>query len=405
MTSMKEVLALAIPAAHTQSLTSASAAFPRNPTLWRLSTMHMHRRTLIALAAGLTLLPAAALAQVPTGYPASYADTIAAAKKEGKLVIYSATDAAAATPLVKDFESVYGIKVEYNDMNTTEIYNRVISEKAAGGASGDFIWSSAMDLQVRLVNEGYAQSYASPEISRVPGWAVWKNEAFGTTYEPISILYNKRLLAGDSVPQSHADLVRIIAQQSDKLKGKVTSYDIEKSGVGFLLVTQDSQASPAFWELARSLGAVGTRWQSSTGTMMERVASGEALLAYNIIGSYAMARAKKDQSIGYVFPKDYTLVMSRVAFISKTAAHPNAAKLWLDYLLSKRGQTLIANQVELGSIRPDVEGQLTAAGLAKTLGQALRPIPVGPELLSYLDPAKRLEFLKQWQTTIKSAAK
>ena len=89
--------------------------------------------------------------------------------------------------------------------------------------------------------------------------------------------------------------------------------------------------------------------------------------------------------------------MSRVGFISKTAVHPNAAKLWLDYLLSQRGQTLVANQVELGSIRADVEGELTAGGLAKTLGSALRPIPVSPELMVYLDPAKRRTFLKQWQ--------
>jgi ABC-type Fe3+ transport system substrate-binding protein len=35
---------------------------------------------------------------------------------------------------------------------------------------------------------------------------VWKNEAFGTTYEPLAFVYNKRLLSGDEIPQSHADL-------------------------------------------------------------------------------------------------------------------------------------------------------------------------------------------------------
>jgi len=46
-----------------------------------------------------------------------------------------------------------------------------------------------------------------------------------------------------------------------------------------------------------------------------------------------------------------------------------------------------------------VEGDLTAHGLAKTLGNALKPIQVGPGLLTYLDQAKRLEFIKQWQQT------
>jgi len=90
-----------------------------------------------------------------------------------------------------------------------------------------------------------------------------------------------------------------------------------------------------------------------------------------------------------------------VMFAAKGAKNPNAAKLWLDYILSKRGQTIVANQAELGSIRADVEGDQTLAGLTKTLGATLRPIPVGPELLAYLDQTKRLDFIKQWQAAIK----
>ena len=356
--------------------------------------------TLPLLAAGLPLL---ALAQVPAGYPANYADTIAAAKKEGKVVIYSTTDTAAANPLIKDFQALYpGVTVEYNDMNSTEVYNRFISEQAAG-ASADVLWSSSMDLQIKLASDGLAMAYPSPEVAHVPAWAVWKNEAFGTTFEPITIVYNKRLLSGDEIPQSHADLTRVFTQKADKLKGKVTTYDVEKSGVGFMLITQDSKQDPKFWDMARALGSVGPRFQSSAGTMMERISSGENLLGFNIFASYANLRAKKDPAIGIVLPNDYCLVMSRVMFISKSAKNPNAAKLWLDYVLSKRGQTLIATQAELGSIRSDVEGETTLAGFTKSLGATLKPIPVSPELLGYLDQAKRLDFIKQWQQAIKGS--
>src|SRR4051812_1324057 len=165
----------------------------------------------IALVA-LALLPVIAAAQAPAGYPANYADTIAAAKKEGKVVVYSATDTAAASPLIKDFQVLYpGISVEYNDMNTTEIYNRFISERAAGGGSADVLWSSSMDLQMKLVSDGGALTYESPEVKAMPSWAVYKNEAFGTTYEPIAIVYNKRLVSGDEIPTSHADLPKLFA--------------------------------------------------------------------------------------------------------------------------------------------------------------------------------------------------
>jgi iron(III) transport system substrate-binding protein len=358
----------------------------------------------VSLAAlALSMAPLVALAQVPAGYPANYADTVAAAKKEGKVVVYSTTDTASANPLINDFKQLYpGIQVEYNDMNSTEVYNRFISEKAAGGASADVVWSSSMDLQIKLANDGGALEYASPEVPHLPQWSVWKNQAYGTTYEPLSIVYNKRLLTGNEIPQSHADMMRVFKQFNDKLKGKVTTYDIEKSGVGFMLINQDAKNMPNFWDFVKELGTVQPRVQSSAGTMMERISSGENLVGFNIFNSYAALRAKKDPSIGIVLPKDYTLVMSRVMFISKTAKNPNAAKLWLDYILSKRGQDIVANKAELGSIRNDVQGEMTAAGYQKQLGNQLKPIPVSTDLLGALDQTKRLEFIKQWQAAMKA---
>jgi iron(III) transport system substrate-binding protein len=182
----------------------------------------------------------------------------------------------------------------------------------------------------------------------------------------------------------------------------VTTYDIEKTAVGFLFATQDSRAAPIFWPLAKLLGASSVRLETSTAAMMEAIGSGTALLGYNVIGSYALARARMDPSIAVVLPKDYTLVLSRVAFIAKGAANPNAARLWLDFLLSNRGQTLAAKSGLL-SVRRDVPGELAAPALAKSLGTSFRPIGVGPGLLVYLDRAKQQEFLKQWREAMSSA--
>ena len=360
-------------------------------------TKHPLRASHLVLAVA-AALSGNAFAQVPAGYPADYAKIIEAAKKEGKLVVYGATDTKAAEPLIKDFSALYpGIKVEYNDMNTTEVYNRFISETAAGGATADVLWSSAMDLQIKLASEGQAMIYKSPEQAGIPAWASWKDMAYGTTYEPAVFVYNKRLVPAAEVPTTHAEFAKLLSTHADKYKNKVTTYDIEKSGVGFMFITQDSRENPQFWAFAKTLGDVAVRVQSSTGTMLERISSGENLIGYNILGSYALVRAKKDPAIGVSVPKDYALVMSRVLFISKAAKDANAAKLWLDYILSKRGQTIIANESQLFSIRADVSGETTSAALTKQYGAALKPVPVNPMLLQYLDQAKRLAFLKQWK--------
>jgi len=348
---------------------------------------------------------ATAFAQVPAGYPADYAQTVAAANKEGKVVIYSALDTKAAKPLIEDFNKVYpNIKVEYNDMNSTELYNRFIAESASGQGGPDVMWSSAMDLQVKLVDDGLAMAYKSPEVPKLPKWAVYKDMAYGTTYEPAVFIYNKRLVTGDEIPQDHAAFAKVINSKADKFKGKVTTYDIEKSGVGFMFVVQDTKYFPGMKELEQGFGKTGYKVYSSTGNMLEKVSSGEHLLGYNVLGSYAAVRAKKDPGLGVVYPKDYTLVLSRVMFIGKNAKNPNAAKVWTDYILSQRGQKMIGSDVELFAMRDDVEAEYTAKKLNQQLGSNVKPIPVAAEITQYLDSKKRLEFLSQWKSTLASGS-
>ncbi len=353
-------------------------------------------RLLPILSICLPPLVASAAAKPPGTSP----QVIKAGEDEGKVLIYSTTDTKAVAELLKDFGAYRPkIVVDYNDMNSTEIYNRFISEAAAGVGTADLIWSSAMDLQIKLANDGYAQEYQSPEAAALPPWAVWKNEAFGTTFEPIGFVYNKRLLKPEEVPQSHAELVKLLNENPERFKGKVTAYDPERSGLGFLLLTQDSRIDPTFPETIKTYGKVKVKLYSSTGAMLERIQSGEHLIGFNMISSYAIAKQKKDPSVGIVYPKDYTLVMSRIMFIPRKAKNKNAAKVFMDYVLSARGQEVIGKSA-LFSIRPDVEGETTAATLQKTMGSSLKPIPVNPSLLVFLDQSKRLEFLKQWQQAI-----
>ena len=361
----------------------------------------MPRSLLVALiACAVCVAMARRAAAADDDRPATAKEVISAAEQEGKITIYSTTDSALVQPLLKDFAALYPkIPVEYTDMNSTELYNRVISEAAAGAVAGDMLWSSAMDLQVKLANDGYAAAYASPELSHLPKWAAWRNEAFATTFEPIVFVYNKRLVKPDEAPQSHAELAKALEAKPDRWKGKVTSYDPERSGIGFLLVTQDSKLDPNFAQTERAYGKVSVKLYTSVGAMLERIQSGEHLLGFNIFGSYALARQKKDPSLAIVYPKDYTIVMSRIALVPTAAKHQNGGKVFLDYLLSKRGQRLMAKGM-LFSIRDDVEGEATASALTKELGATLKPLPVGPALLEYLEQSKRLEFLKQWQQAL-----
>lgn len=328
-------------------------------------------------------------------------DAREAAVREGVVVVYAAADQDVVQPILDDFEALHpGVRVEYHDLSSNELYQRVVDERAAGTLGADVVWSSAMDLQVKLVNDGYAQPHRSPETAALPRWAVWKDEAFGTTYEPAAIVYNKRLLTEAEVPDTHAELIRLLGEQPSRLLGRLASYDPERSGLGLLLHTQDAQANPiVFWQLARRMGELGLEQHSSSRDMLDRLAAGQLVLAYNVLGSYAHKRARSEAVLGVVWPQDYTLVLSRVAFIARDARHPAAARLWLDHLLSPRGQALLAEHLGLLPVRADAGtagADSAAALLHENLRHAFRPIRIGSGLLTYQDQAKRQAFLRQW---------
>lgn len=354
----------------------------------------------LALLSGLAGSPASA-AEVPAGYPANYADTIKAAEAEGTLVIYAATDESAVAPLLKDFMAVYPkIQVKYNDMGSSEVYNRFLSEAAAGTQSADFLMSPAMDLQIKLAIDGYAMTYRSPEADKLPAWSIFHDQAYGITYEPIVFIYNKRLLKEEQVPKSHAAIANMDQATIDLLKGKVITQDPERIGSALLFVTRDLKYDKNFWNLAQSLGKTDVKLYTSSGTILERLTSGEASFGYDVMANYPHTRSKTDPAVGIVYPEDYILVNPRVAFIWKDAAHPNAAKVFLDYVLSARGQTLIAKS--LFSIRPDVQGEFSANALIAKYGEKLRPLTLDASAVEYLDKKKRLEFLDTWKKSIET---
>ncbi len=370
-------------------MTRGPRACHHTAALKRPSPRHLLAPALLALAT--------AVAAEPAPPPDTAAAVVAAALREGKVVIHAATDRAVIAPLLADFAEIYPrVVVEYHDLNTQEIHDRFLEEVAAGAPTADLLWSPAMDLQMKLANDGFAQAYDGPEGARLAPWAVWRNEAFGTTLEPFVFIHDRRRLPAAQVPQTHADLARWLEARPGGRAGRVATYDPERSAIGYLLLTQDSRIDPGFPDALRAYARAGLELHGNTATMIDRVRSGEVALAFNVNGSYALLAQHEDPDLGVVYPKDYVVAASRIALIPRSAPHPSAARVFLDYLLSRRGQQVLAERCFLFSIRTDVEGERSAKALSATLGARLKPIHVGPSLLVFLDRSKRSDFIRRW---------
>ena len=186
------------------------------------------------------------------------------------LVIYSSTDTERMVHLLEAFQRLHPqVRIDYHLLDTLDIYRRASSEIDNGKPTGDLLLSSAMDLQIKLVNDGYAASHNSTETETMPDWANWRDQAFGFTYEPAVMVYNKALVPQLAEVTTRFDLAQSLTFDVGYLRNRIVTYDPERSGLGYLFGTHDAIQSEDFWYLARSLGDMRVGLETSSATMID----------------------------------------------------------------------------------------------------------------------------------------
>ncbi|CAB3918541.1 Adaptive-response sensory-kinase SasA [Achromobacter mucicolens] len=310
------------------------------------------------------------------------------------LTIAGPTDTPVVAPLIQGFQSHRpDVSVVYREMGSRELYEAAIEGRLK---DVDVLMSSASDLQIRLANDGYALSYASPYAARLPSWAIWRHEVYGFTFEPAVFVYNPKRFAEAEVPRSRQDLLRLLEQDPLRLRGRIGTYDIAASSLGYLLAEQDELVSSNFWGLANAMGQAGVRLAATSAEILDAIERDELDIGYNILGSYALSRQAAGRPIGVVFPQDYVLVLARSVLIARTAPNPDLGRALVDWLLSPAGQQVASSHAALGSIMEDTPGRWTSeAVLARSQG-IVQPVVLSPALLVGLDQRRHSRFVQNW---------
>ncbi|MEM7257084.1 MAG: extracellular solute-binding protein [Pseudomonadota bacterium] len=311
----------------------------------------------------------------------------ATATQRHVLKILSTTDLDYFEPLIAAYQQQYPtITVLYTVASSVELY-RAINDEAM---DYDVVISSAMDLQMKLVNDGFAQQHRSAVVEALPVWSRWGNSLFAFTQEPAVLLASRKGLGELPVPNNRNELIALLRDNPERFNERIGTYDIRTSGAGYLFATQDSRQSDAFWRLAEVIGSTSPRLYCCSSDMIEALRSGEIVFAYNVVGSYASAVLDNSED-GMVVPlTDYQIFMLRTALIPKTSGNAPQAGTFIDFLADANNRELIGEKVGL----PPVDGQ------ALQKHQHFRPISLGPGLLVYLDRIKRKQFIKAWSDAV-----
>ncbi|HBF28673.1 ABC transporter substrate-binding protein [Rhizobium sp.] len=260
---------------------------------------------------------------------ASFA-VLAVSAEAADLVLYTSQPNEDAQATVDGFMAANpGIKVDWVRDGTPKIMAKLMAEIDAGAAGADVLLIADTVTLERLKQAGQLLSYKSPEAVNYDKSLFDADGAYySTKLITTGIVYNT---GAGMKPTSWTDLAK------PEAKGLVTMPSPLTSGAA-LIHAQTLVAVPGLgWDYLKALKANGATATGGNGAVLKSVAAGEK--AYGMIVDYMPIREKaKGAPVEFVFPTEGVSAVTEPVAILKSAKHMDAAKKFVDYVLSEKGQ-------------------------------------------------------------------
>lgn len=270
-------------------------------------------------------------------------------KVSDKLTIYCPHPIEFIDPVVNEFESQSGIKVEVVAAGTGELLKRVEAEGT--NPLGDILWGGS--LSTLEPKKDLFEKYQS--VNEKDVFDDYKNkdgQITRFTVIPSVIMINTKLI-GDIKVEGFEDLL------NPALKGKIANADPSKSSSSFehiinQLYAMGSGEPDAGWDYVTALTKnLDGKLLSGSSAVYKGVGDGEYTLGLTF--EEAAAKYVKDGApVKLVYPKEGTIAKADGVAIIKGAKNMENAKKFIDYVTSKEAQTLIASTLNRRSVRTDV---------------------------------------------------
>jgi iron(III) transport system substrate-binding protein len=331
----------------------------------------------------------AVLAQAPPKSPTKVLDfqtlaDVARAEQEGEVVYYGHDGEAAIVDLLESFRKDFPkIKTSYVRLQTGALYAKILAERSAGRFLVDVIQMSEPSPAIDFQKKGGYELYLSPEQtayrpeyrSNPPGHFTLPASTFA------GIAYNRSKVTLAEAPKAWKDILNPAFK--DGISAKLSTSGMQHTQWYMLRKLYGAD----FWQ---QFAKQRPRGFDSRAQLFDRLAKGDdRVCAIAEYGGYVLFK-EKGADIEYVTPADgLPATLINLGVVNK-APHPEAAKLFLDWALSKRGQNVYQTHKILlyGSLRPDVPPMATG----KRLSDFKLLIPT--DLTDF--EASHAAFVKEW---------
>ena len=281
------------------------------------------------------------------------------AKAEGKVSFYA--NITAIQPIMKEFTKNKGVKGEYTRISTSKFLATVLTEHQAGKLQADVL-QAPLPIMEFLKNKGVLTSYKSPSAAGYPDWTKKddKIQTFGIEY--VALIYNKELVKPKDVPRRYEDLT------DPKWRGKIVMANPSSHAttISWLIGLKENvfTSEKAWMKFVKGIAANKPMFVKSFGPTPAPVESGEKLIAISM-PKYIITKAPAP--LDWARVEQPLLGTPRGIAVTAAAKHPNAAKLFVDYWLSRDAMQMLSDKVGEYVLRPGVYPPIDGMDKAKVL--------------------------------------
>lgn len=285
------------------------------------------------------------------GYSAAQAtsdELLAAAREEGQVIWYTSVDVQVAEKLARAFEQEYpGIDVQVERSGSGRIFQRVDQEYRSGIHNVDVINTSDASHFEYWKDEGMLAQHVPPDVESFDDAFKDADGMYATWRSHLSVIgYNTSLVPADQAPSSHRDLL------DPKWKGRLVKAHPSYSGT---IVTHTyALAEEIGWEFFEELAQQDVMQVQSSTAPPKTIAAGERMAMADGNEYNMFIEMANGSPLAIVYAEEGTPFVDSPGAVMADAPHPNAARVFQNYLFSVDAQQVLVDDGGLRSAHPGV---------------------------------------------------
>ena len=295
----------------------------------------MVRKTVIGVAGVIV-----AILVIATGLILYQSSIVAPAtpKVEWHLTVYAQGVEESWKAILEEFKKDYPQLVDYTlyVQSAGKISEKFLAEERAGKHIADVIVAQTIVLE-EAIKEGLLMYYEPPNAKDLMQYKFFSSHVKPGYYYPYRFLVqgigiNTNYIEKDSI-KSYRDLTK--PEFIDKWKGRIGMADPRYTVSIELFFFMKEAYGIDFWKKIAQLNPV---WEPKSTVAVDDLASGKIVI---LIGALGHLFSETDKPIAFIYPEEGTVLTPVCAAISKNAPNPEAAKTFVNWLLSKKGAELL----------------------------------------------------------------